>query len=1034
MRLPFLTLIAAVLSFAPARGATNPFFNDAALRAVQFVDDKEGWAVGDDGGIWHTIDGGGNWERQPSGVRASLRAIHFLSPYTGWVVGREELPGGASRGVVLATTDGGLKWMRLAANALPGLNCVHFFNERNGIAAGDGCDVFPTGVFTTVDGGRTWLATPGQRCPTWLAADFIDTETGSLAGAWSRLATLRGGLFGAADVDSIGSRSVRGLKIHGKQAVAVGDGGLILLSSNSAGLRWGFADLRMPTELVACIDFHAVSVSGSHIWAVGRPGSIVVHSPDQGATWEFQRTGQPLPLHAVHFINDNDGWAAGEMGTIVRTKDGGKNWKVEKLEQHTGQRAAALFIHASGPSMPLDVAAILAEEEGYHTAAIAVTSADPASADPRHATDPERLAAAIRASGASAAESLWQFPVPRFADGIEVKELLANWDQLHGEKSAEQLLRQLVLALRVWRPEVVVTDAMPAGNAAEGLIIEAMKEAMKQAADASAFAEQIDKLGLEAWGPKKLYALTQKPAPSAVRVDVAKVYTRLADSATEAVWPAQRLLADEPNRPTSRAFRLLVTRIKDGATHAELMAGTELAYGGTARRKLPPLTKEEESAVAEREKAFQVRKNLELLASADGGALANPNQALAQVEQSLKDLPRDMAARGMFAIASRYARDGQWHLAREMFLLLADRHPGHPLTAEAYRWLMRYHSSSEARRREELGHFLVAGRTTVQLASGEEESNLPPKSEVVTEQRLMLLRNQAATRKWYEGSLAIEARYAAYGPLFARDPATQLCLASARRQLGDVESPRKWFQRYLAQTAVPEGGQPQQPGADPWRDCVLAEAWLADRTTPQPPKPLGYCKPVVSRPHLDGKLDDECWEGARPLTLKTCAGELDKDYSAKALFGYDNEFLYVAVQCSHPQGKQVPAVTKRTRDADLRGFDRVNILLDLDRDYQTYFRFQVDQRGCVAEDCWGDLTWNPRWFVAVNAEETGWTAEIAIPLAELTGDSLTPGKVWACNVTRVVPGKGLQTWSGPADVEPRPEGMGLLQFLGDPKR
>ena len=73
---------------------------------------------------------------------------------------------------------------------------------------------------------------------------------------------------------------------------------------------------------------------------------------------------------------------------------------------------------------------------------------------------------------------------------------------------------------------------------------------------------------------------------------------------------------------------------------------------------------------------------------------------------------------------------------------------------------------------------------------------------------------------------------------------------------------------------------------------------------------------------------------------------------------------------------------KRARDADLSRFDRVSLLLDLDRDYQTYFHLQIDQRGAVAEDCWGDRTWDPRWFVACKPGPDGWTAEAAIPLLE----------------------------------------------------
>ncbi len=106
----------------------------------------------------------------------------------------------------------------------------------------------------------------------------------------------------------------------------------------------------------------------------------------------------------------------------------------------------------------------------------------------------------------------------------------------------------------------------------------------------------------------------------------------------------------------------------------------------------------------------------------------------------------------------------------------------------------------------------------------------------------------------------------------------------------------------------------------------------------------------------------------------------------------------------------------------------MSILLDVDRDYATYYRLEIDQRGCVCEDCWGDKTWNPRWFVAIHSEPGVWEAEAAIPLSELTGDPISLGRTWACNVVRVTPGQGVQAFSLPADVLPRPEGMGLLMF------
>src|SRR4051794_10271681 len=166
---PLLPVLLAALLLPPAaRAGELRNFEDAALHAVQFVDANEGWAAGDEGAVWHTIDGGRNWERQPTGVRASLRSLYFFNPYTGWAAGREELPnGGGSVGVLLFTQDGGLRWRRVLTNALPGLNVVRFVDATVGYLAGDGSDQYPSGVFTTADGGRSWQPVPGPRCTTW---------------------------------------------------------------------------------------------------------------------------------------------------------------------------------------------------------------------------------------------------------------------------------------------------------------------------------------------------------------------------------------------------------------------------------------------------------------------------------------------------------------------------------------------------------------------------------------------------------------------------------------------------------------------------------------------------------------------------------------------------------------------------------------------------------------------------------------------------------------------------------------------------
>src|SRR5216683_3802607 len=141
MRSFLVALALGAVSGLVARAGDLRNFEDAALHAVQFVDEREGWAVGDEGVVWHTIDGGQTWDRQPTGVRASLRSVHFLNPFTGWIAGREELPHGqGSVGVLLYTRDGGLKWQRVGMNALPGLNRIRFVDGATGLVVGDGTD------------------------------------------------------------------------------------------------------------------------------------------------------------------------------------------------------------------------------------------------------------------------------------------------------------------------------------------------------------------------------------------------------------------------------------------------------------------------------------------------------------------------------------------------------------------------------------------------------------------------------------------------------------------------------------------------------------------------------------------------------------------------------------------------------------------------------------------------------------------------------------------------------------------------------
>jgi photosystem II stability/assembly factor-like uncharacterized protein len=1054
MRSCFTAILAMLGLVQMARGVELRNFDDAPLRAVQFVDAKEGWAAGDDGVVWHTIDGGAEWERQSTGVRASLRSIHFLNAYVGWIAGREELPGGRSDGVLLFTDDGGARWQRVLTGSMPGLNFVRFVDETTGYLAGDGSDQYPSGAFVTRDGGKSWNPVPGPRCPSWLTGAIGDNGA-VLAGAWSRLAVLKPDRISPADVDAVAGRGLRGACFQGKRGVVVGQGGVILLNGGASVNDWSYAEnTGLSLEVRQCWDFHAVHGAGGHFWAVGRPGSAVLHSRDNGDSWQIQYTRQPLPLNGVFFLTERNGWAVGEFGVILATSDGGKNWKVQR---RGGERAAVLFIHSRAAGLPLDTVALLGGQEGYLTTGVRVIAPDSGSAAPARCAEGDRLAAAWRQAGGASSEMLWQFPLPAHAVRVGRDGMLRGWDQLHGGKAADSLLRQMVLALRIWQPEVVITDCpdvVASGFGCDGVTSEAVREAFRRASDPKAFPEHANFLGLEPWQPKKVYARWEGRADAEVKIDLTAVRGPLRATLQEVASAPARLLAQGlVQLPTTRNFRYL-GGVTGTQNDTELMQGINLMPGGVARR---PLVDRGEPS-AEEADAIRRRTLLRALADTPPTGLNAPERLLGQMGTMLNDMPDDMAARAAFAVASQFARNGQWGLAGEAFMLMIERYPAHPLTAEAYCWLIRHHASSEAKHRQELGHFVaVSEREHGQVGVGNQPVGqtdplvkTAPKADmpkIEERQKSEVLVNRVEARQWFSGPLELEKKLATFGPLFANDPSTQFCVQAARRQLGDVARAKDWYARFAQQQ--PDG---------PWRDAARAEMWLLSRAGPAP-KPVAVCPYTETKPFLDGKLDDECWRNAPVQRLWAAAGDsrkapppedrnleadtfqkyptptetqaLLKDYPTEVRMAHDQEYLYVAVRCFHPPDKQVPLMKTRTRDADLRAFDRVSIMLDLDRDYSTYFHLQIDQRGCVAEDCWGDRTWDPRWFVAVQHEPTVWVAEAAIPLAALTGDTAVTGKAWAFNAVRVLPGRGVQAWSLPADVPedaPRPEGMGLLMF------
>lgn len=331
------TIAICILSGAfvtcPALGADIRSFADANLHAVHFLDEHEGWAAGDQGTIWHTMDGGQVWERQPTGTRATLTKLHVRDYRYVWAAGRDSLPyNPGSAGIILTTDDGGIRWEVTSKTHLAGVTGIHFFDNSLGWAIGETTDQHPTGVYFTTDGTKSWTSVRGTRQLGWTCAWFPPAqpnapakevlEFGVLGGHDGVIATIREGVILKAKADWLPGSPVRDIFGTDQRLWAVGDQAQILYSDDK-GASWRRPNVDIPPDIQRVWDLRAVTAVGDHVWAVGRPGTIVLHSKDGGQSWQMQHTGQPLPLDDIHFVSPTHGWAVGALGTILHTADGG---------------------------------------------------------------------------------------------------------------------------------------------------------------------------------------------------------------------------------------------------------------------------------------------------------------------------------------------------------------------------------------------------------------------------------------------------------------------------------------------------------------------------------------------------------------------------------------------------------------------------------------------------------------------------------------------------------------------------------------
>ncbi len=300
------------------------------LYGVSFFNDNIGTVVGEDGAIFHTVDGGDSWNRQtlvfrqPLWVpRVRLCDVSFFNEDVGMAVGFD--------GTVVYTTSGGNRWRTARTGNMDSFFGAHMVTPTLGFAIGVN-PIFQPLVVRTKDCWQTWdvinfyLDHNGSKHEGGLT-DICSTNT-SICFASALVWNGDGVVVKSVDCGETWETSYwtdyrfRALDFPSSYVgYVVGDYGIICKTSD-CGDTWELVYSNYGITILNDVSFPAMDIGT----AVGSLGCIL-RTEDGGDNWELQDSGVDSTLNAVYFVNPDIGYIVGNDGIVLKTTDGGDTWK-----------------------------------------------------------------------------------------------------------------------------------------------------------------------------------------------------------------------------------------------------------------------------------------------------------------------------------------------------------------------------------------------------------------------------------------------------------------------------------------------------------------------------------------------------------------------------------------------------------------------------------------------------------------------------------------------------------------------------------
>jgi len=149
------------------------------LQSIYFTDTLRGFAIGVNGVILTTSNGGSSWLPVISPVQRDFNAITIMKNGIGYIVGGDSIT--PSHRTILRTDDNGLTWSVLLDSPGAILKDISFYDTQTGYIVGDSAT-----ILKTINGGLSWAPTiidtslTGNEC--FNAVKLYDRNFGAIGG------------------------------------------------------------------------------------------------------------------------------------------------------------------------------------------------------------------------------------------------------------------------------------------------------------------------------------------------------------------------------------------------------------------------------------------------------------------------------------------------------------------------------------------------------------------------------------------------------------------------------------------------------------------------------------------------------------------------------------------------------------------------------------------------------------------------------------------------------------------------------------